>query len=122
MPDNKGAIANLSFEFSISIVHCYKRLVFYKKEYILSKQLLKCGTSVGAMIQEAQNAESRADFIHKLGIAQKECAESQYWLDLLKATNYLSPESHESLYSVSSSLLKMIRSAIITSKGDRGNP
>ena len=119
MPNNEGAIANLSFEFSISVVNCYKQLVFYKKEYILSKQLLKSGTSIGAMVREAQNAESRADFIHKLGVAQKECAESQYWLDLLKATNYMSRESHQRLYSKSGSLLKMIRSAIITTKRKR---
>jgi four helix bundle protein len=62
-----------SFSFAIRIVKLYQYLVAEKKEYVLSKQLLRSGTAVGALIREAQNAESKADFIHKLGIAQKEC-------------------------------------------------
>jgi len=82
----------------------------------MSKQLLRSGTSIGAMIREAQNAESKADFEHKLGIAQKECDESLYWLELLRATDHLIEKDFISYQSDASELLKMIRSAIITSK------
>ncbi len=82
----------------------------------MSKQLLRSGTAIGALIREAQNAESKADFIHKLGIAQKECDETIYWLELLKETNYLTSKEFESIHIESTEVLKMIRSAIITSK------
>ena len=82
----------------------------------MSKQLLRSGTAIGALIREAQNAESKADFIHKLGIAQKECDETIYWLELLQETNYLQPKEFDSIHMQATALLKMIRSAIITSK------
>jgi len=82
-------IKSKSFSFAVRIVHLYKFLSADKKEFVLSKQLLRSGTAVGAMVREAQNAESKADFIHKMGIAQKECDESLYWIELLKETNYL---------------------------------
>jgi four helix bundle protein len=69
-----------------------QQLIEIKKEYILSKQLLRAGTSIGANISEAQNAESRNDFIHKMGISQKECDETIYWLRLLHATNYITEQ------------------------------
>lgn len=87
-----------------------------KKEFTLGRQLLRSGTEVGALVREAQNAESDADFIHKLSIAQKECGESIYWLELLKETDYLSQQAYESLKTDAEALLKMIRSAIITMK------
>lgn len=73
-----------SFGFSVDIVKTTQKLVTKNKEYILSKQLLRSGTAIGALIREAQNAESKVDFIHKLSIAQKECDETIYWLDLFK--------------------------------------
>ena len=78
-----------SFKFAIEIIKLYKILIESKKEYVLSKQLLKSGTSIGAMIRESQNAESKNDFIHKLAIAQKECDETKYWLELLKESNLI---------------------------------
>ena len=78
-----------SFAFAVRIVKLYQYLVSEKKEYVLSKQLLRSGTAVGALVREAQNAESKADFIHKLGIAQKECDETIYWLELITETSYL---------------------------------
>jgi four helix bundle protein len=116
MSDNKGVIAKLSFEFAIAIVNFYRHLIKQEKEYVMSKQLLRSATGIGALVREAQNAESKADFIHKLGIAQKECAESQYWLELLFATGYMDEKKFDPLYSSSKSLLNMIRSAIMTSK------
>lgn len=105
-----------SFAFAIRVVRLYQYLVAEKKEYVLSKQLLRSGTAVGALVREAQNAESKADFIHKLGIAQKECDETSYWLELLKETEYLSNDEFESIDGNAIELLKMIRSSILTIK------
>ena len=77
---------------------------------------MRCGTSVGANVRESQNAESRADFIHKLGVAQKECDESLFWLSIMKDTLFINSEQYQSMSKDAKELLKMIRSAIITSK------
>ena len=82
----------------------------------MSKQLLRSGTAVGALVSEAKNAESKPDFIHKLGIAQKECGESIYWLKLLEETDYISKKQFNSIVCDANELLKMIRSSIITAK------
>lgn len=107
---------NQSFGFAVRVVNLYKYLCSEKREYELSKQLLRSGTAVGALVREAQNAESKADFIHKLGIAQKECDETMYWLDLLKETDFIKQAEYDSLLADAFGLLKMIRSAIMTSK------
>lgn len=104
------------FSYAVRIVRLHQYLTEEKHEFTLSKQLLRSGTSVGAMIREAQNAESTADFIHKMAISQKECDESSFWLELLKETDYLTEREFDSIYKETQSLLKMIRSAIITSK------
>lgn len=105
-----------SFSFAVSVVITYKFLVENKKEFVLSKQFLRSRTAVGALIREAQNAESKSDFIHKLGIAQKECDETIYWLELLKETDYINDSTFEELKSKATELLKMIRSSILTIK------
>ena len=84
----------------------------------MSKQLLRSGTSVGAMIREAQNAESKMDFVHKLGIAQKECDESLYWLELLEASNYLTSEERKAVHDQGSEILKIVKSVILTTKSN----
>ena len=116
MTERKGAILRQSFGFAVRIVNLYKYLAAEKKEFVLSKQLLRSGTAVGALVREAQNAESKADFIHKLGITQKECDESIYWLELLVETDFLKREEFENIKADAEALLKMIRSAIITTK------
>ncbi|HSZ84906.1 MAG TPA: four helix bundle protein [Puia sp.] len=103
-----------SFAFAVEIVKLYKHSTEAKKEFILSKQLLRSGTSIGALIREAQNAESKLDFIHKLAIAQKECDETVYWLELVKETNYITLKEYESIHPEAIALLKMIRSSILT--------
>jgi four helix bundle protein len=108
-----------SFDFAVRIVNLYKFLVENRKEYVLSKQLLRSGTSVGANIREAFNAESDNDFIHKLGISQKECDETLYWLELLKTTNYLDDKEFSSIYEDGTEMLKIIKSVIITKKSKR---
>ena len=102
--------------FAIRVIKLYQFLRTEKRECILSKQLLRSGTSIGALVREAQNAESHMDFIHKLGIAQKECDESIYWMELLNKTDYLTNIQFESMFTDANELLKMIRSAIITTK------
>ncbi|MFL5765856.1 MAG: four helix bundle protein [Bacteroidia bacterium] len=75
-----------------------KLLVEEKREYVMSKQLLRSGTSIGANIREAQNAQSKADFIHKLSISQKECDETMYWLNLLNQTDYLTELQYRTIH------------------------
>lgn len=82
----------------------------------MSKQLLRSGTSIGANVREAKNAESKNDFIHKLSIAQKECDESLYWLELLHKSEYITKEQNEAYTDLASQILKMIRSSILTTK------
>lgn len=105
-----------SFDFSLRIIAVCRFLVADKKEYVLSRQLLKSGTAIGALVREARNAESKADFIHKLGIAQKECDETLYWLELLTASGFLKKVHCLHLYPAAQELLKMIRSSILTAR------
>jgi four helix bundle protein len=84
----KNIIKEKSFDFAVRILRLYQYLSSNKKEYVLSKQLLRSGTSVGAMVRESEYSESKADFIHKLAIAQKESNETEYWLSLLIDTDY----------------------------------
>ena len=93
----KHTIAERSFEFSVRIVNLYKYLTREHKEYILSKQLLRCGTSIGANVAEAQRGQSHADFLAKMSIALKEANETHYWLRLLYRTDYLSKKQFDSL-------------------------
>lgn len=115
----KSIIKDKSFLFAKRIVMLYKYLIDDKKEFVLSKQLLRSGTGVGALVREAQNAESKMDFIHKLGIAQKECDETLYWLELLFESAYLKEKEFTCIQKEADELLKMIRSAILTTKAKK---
>ena len=88
-----------SFQFAVRIVNLCKHLRDTKKEYILSKQLLRAGTSIGANLSKAQQAQSKADFISKLSIALKETTETKYWIKLMAATEYLNEQEYRSIYS-----------------------
>ena len=116
MSQSKSILKDKSFAFAIEVVKTYKILVDEKREFVMSKQLLRSGTSVGANIREAKNAESTNDFIHKLGIAQKECDETLYWLELLMETEYLNSDLYNHLSDQANQILKMIRSTILTIK------
>ena len=107
-----------SFKFAVRVVNLYKYLIEEKKEFVLSKQLLRSGTSVGAMVREAEHSESKADFIHKLAIAQKEINETIYWLELLQATEYLSQQQFESINTDAVESIKLITSSIKTAKSN----
>ena len=112
----ENVVREKSFKFAVRVVNLYKVLVNERKEFVISKQILRSGTSVGANIREAMNAESNADFIHKFAIAQKECDESCYWLELLLETEFISETEFNSIYENASELLKIIRSIILSSK------
>ena len=86
-----------SFNFAVRIVNVYKYMIREQKEYVLSKQLLRCGTSIGANIAEAQRGQSKADFYSKMSIALKEASETHYWLKLLYRTEFLNKEQYDSL-------------------------
>ncbi len=112
----KSILKDKSFAFAIRIVNLYKYQIEKNKEFVISKQLLRCGTSIGANIREAFNGESSKDFIHKLAIAQKECDEVLYWLQLLFATNYLNQELFNSISQDATELMKIITKSILTAK------
>lgn len=112
----ENVIKTKSFAFAIRIVKLFQFLQLDKKEYVLSKQLLRSGTAVGALYREAEQAESKKDFIHKMAIAQKECNESMYWLELLVATDYLTKEQFESINTDAVELIKLVTSIIKSSK------
>ena len=105
-----------SFLFAVRIVKLSKHLNTAKKEYVLSKQLLRAGTSIGANIAEAEQAQSKADFISKMNIALKESVETSYWLRLLEATDYLSETEFTSIHSDCRELEKMLTAIIKTAK------
>ena len=105
-----------SFEFAVRIIHLYKYLKADQKEYVLSNQLIRSGTCVGAIVREAEHAESLKDFIHKLSIGLKEANESKYWLDLLVVTDFINKKMYESLNQDCEELLKLLTSSIKTSK------
>ncbi len=88
----------------------------------MSKQLLRSGTSIGANIREGQNAQSKADFINKFSIAQKECDKTLYWLELLHQSEYLEEDAFKKIHSDASELLEMLRSSILTTKQNIHNP
>jgi four helix bundle protein len=112
----KSILLEKTFAFAIRIIRLYQYLINEKKEYVLSKQILKSVTSIGANSREAQNAESKMDFIHKLAIAQKEADETLYWLELLKATDYINETEFISLTNDCIEILKIIKSSILTTK------
>lgn len=109
-------LKNKSFAFAVRVVRLYQFLTVEKKEFVMSKQLLRSGTSIGSMVRESEHAESKNDFIHKLSIAQKECNETLYWLELLKATDYLNNEQFESINNDAIELIKIITTIIKNTK------
>ncbi len=111
-----SAIRDKSFLLAVRIVNLYKMLTTDRKEFVMSKQLLRSGTSVGANVREAINAQSTSDFVHKLSISQKECDETLYWLELLSETNFLTLAEYQSIQNDATEVLKIIRSIILTTK------
>jgi len=109
-------IQQKSLAFAIRIVKLYKHLIENKKEYVLSKQLLRSGTAIGALVKEAEHAQSKADFLNKMNIALKEANETLYWLILLKETEFIKEEEFKSVYADAEELVKMLVSIVKTTK------
>ena len=114
----ENVVKNKSFAFAVKIVKLYQFLCEQKKEFVLSKQLLRSGTSVGAMIREAEHAETKKDFIHKMGLAQKEINETIYWLELLRETNYLNEEYFDSLNEDAIEIIKLTTAILRKAKSN----
>lgn len=117
----ENVIKSKSLEFAIRVVRLNQVLANEKKEFVMSKQVLRSGTSVGAMVREAEHAESKPDFIHKLAIAQKEINETLYWLELLFKTDFINQTEYESFTLDATELLKLLTSIIKTIKSRINN-
>ncbi|MCQ2298943.1 MAG: four helix bundle protein [Bacteroidales bacterium] len=115
----ENILLDKSMAFAIRIVNMYKYLCDEKKEFVLSKQVLRSGTSIGANCREAKRGQSEADFIAKLFIALKEADETLYWLELLNKTDYLSQEVYTSISTDCNELIKLLVSIIKTTKSKK---
>lgn len=109
-------VAAKSYAFALRIIKLYKYLVSEQKEYVLSKQVLRSGTSVGALIKEAEHAQSKKNFINKMNIALKEANETEYWLMLLKDSGYIDEKSYNSIYPDIVEILKLLISIVKSTK------
>jgi four helix bundle protein len=116
MMKKENVIQEKSFDFAIRIVNLYKYLCEEKKEYVLSKQVLRSGTSVGANVEEGLGGQSDKDFIAKLSIAYKEARETIYWIKLLSRTEYLAQDQGDSIIQDADELCKIIAQILITMK------
>ena len=110
--------ADKSLGFAIKIIELYKDLTSNKKEFVLSKQLLRSATAIGALIREAEHAESKADFLHKMNIALKEARETSYWLLLLYKGNYMSEIVYQEYNNDCLELVKLLASIVKTTKAN----
>ena len=113
---NSAAVQEKSFRFAVRIVNLCRYLQTERKEYVLSKQLLRSGTSIGANVAESQQAQSKADFTNKLNIALKEAYETNYWLRLMFETQYLNTQEFESIVADCKELEKLLIAIVKTSK------
>ena len=108
-----------SYAFALRIIKLYKYLSDTHKEYVISKQVLRSGTAIGALLSELIYAQSKADFINKAHIALKEANETAYWLSLLKDSDYISIDSYNSIYTDCNELIKLLVSIVKTSKNNQ---
>jgi four helix bundle protein len=115
----KGPVYEKSFAFALRVVKLYQYLCEEKREYVLSKQLLRSGTAIGALVREAEQAESRADFVHKMSIALKEANETQYWLALLHQSEYIDTPGYASINANSDELIRLLTAIIKTTKAPK---
>jgi four helix bundle protein len=113
----ENIVQTKSYAFAVRIVRLYQHLSVEKREFVLSKQVLRCGTSIGANVEEAIGGQSRADFVSKMSIAYKEARETSYWLRLLKDTDYLTASQFDSIQADAEELCRIIASIQKTTKG-----
>lgn len=112
----QSIVGEKSLAFGKRIAKCYRHLKDKKKETVMSKQLLRCGTSIGANVREGLYAQSRKDFISKLNIALKEAGETDYWLDVIHSAEYFTEQEFDSLKADNDELLKLLTSIIKSTK------
>lgn len=115
----ENTVKNKSFDFALRVIDLCKGLQ-EKKEFILSKQLMRSGTAIGALVREAEHAESKADFIHKISIALKEANETEYWLELLFQSKFIEEKIFQNIIENNKEILKLLTAIIKTSKTNRG--
>lgn len=118
---NENVVLEKSYGFALRIVQLYKFLVYEKKEYVMSKQVLKSGTSIGANAEEAIGAQPKKDFLAKIFIAYKETRETRFWLRLLRDSKFITPKQAESLLIDCEELAKIIGKIISTTKSNLKN-
>lgn len=111
-----NVVREKSYGFALRMIKAYKYLSVSQREFVLSKQMLRSGTAIGALIREAEYAQSKADFVHKLSIALKEANETAYWISLLKDSEYMEETGAISLMNDCYELIKPLTSIIVTSK------
>ena len=115
----ENIVKEKSYTFALRIVKLVQIITAEQKEFVLSKQLLKSGTAIGALIREAEHGQSRADFVSKMNIALKEANETDYWLSLLKDSGYITPEWYDSISKDAKELVKLLASIVKTIKTDK---
>jgi four helix bundle protein len=116
-----NVIQDKSYRFALRTIRLYQNLVSKKKEYVLSRQVLRSGTAIGAMIEEGIGAESRADFVHKLSMANKECKETHYWIRLLRDSEMIDTTISHSLLRDCEEIGRILASIILTTKNGRNS-
>jgi len=114
MMEKQNIVADKSFDFAVRTINLYKYLCDDKREFVLSKQLLRCGTSIGANVSEAAQAQSRKDFAAKMNIALKEAAETEYWLRLLEKIHFLDEKQYKSLMADCEEVKKLLHAIVKT--------
>ena len=112
----ESVVKEKSFAFALRVVRLAKYLQFEKREFVLSRQVLRSGTAIGALVREAEHAESRADFVHKMSVALKEANETLYWLDLLFHASYTDDDTIDSLRPDSAALVRILASIVKSTK------
>ena len=117
----KSIVGNKAYAFALRMVKTYKYLTQEQWEFILSKQMLRSGTAIGALIREAEHAQLRADFVNKMNIALKEANETEYWLMLLKDSEYIDENTFTSIHKDCDELIRSLVSIVKTTKQDNGS-
>jgi four helix bundle protein len=116
MENKENPVIKKSYDFALDVIKLYKFLVERQKEFVLSKQLLRSGTSIGANIREAIDGQSKPDFLSKMNISLKEARESLYWIDLLAGSNYIGIEQKRKIYKKCEELVRILVSIVKTTK------
>ena len=117
MEKEKNVIADKSYKFALRIINAYLYLSKEKQEYVLSKQLLRSGMAIGALVSESRFAQSKADFINKMHIALKEANETRYWINLLHDSNFITEAMYNSIFPDVEEIVSILASIVKTSKG-----